>query len=290
MEPEPRHWNGSSAGTGARQRHRNWHWHWHWNRDRNGHRDNRGTGTGTNRGGNRGRGRGPTGEETGVPGQGATGEEPGYRNQPGHRDPRRTHRGGRHDPGAGSTTDCRGSRAGRRGDRARRYRRGRRFPMSGRSNHVVADPSFELRGLVALGAGLLWVGASVIPSSPVGATPNPGSGSCAQWASQPVPCITLPSNARQAGTTTQDSVNWAGYAVTGPTVSNVAGSWVQPTATCPKRQNQQAAFWVGIDGYSATDPTVEQIGTDSDCTKGTKKTSRWPEPTTPGTSCTHNLK
>ena len=54
-------------------------------------------------------------------------------------------------------------------------------------------------------------------------------------------------------------------------MSNVAGGWVQPAATCPKNQNQQAAFWVGIDGYSATDPTVEQIGTDSDCTKATKK-------------------
>jgi len=76
---------------------------------------------------------------------------------------------------------------------------------------------------------------------------------------------------RQPGTATQTSVNWAGYAVTGPTVSNVAGSWAQPTATCPKNQNQQAAFWVGIDGYSATDPTVEQIGTDSDCTKSSRK-------------------
>jgi len=71
--------------------------------------------------------------------------------------------------------------------------------------------------------------------------------------------------------TTQTSANWAGYAVTGPKVSKVAGSWTQPTATCPKNRNQQAAFWVGIDGYSATDPTVEQIGTDSDCTKGTNK-------------------
>jgi hypothetical protein len=28
---------------------------------------------------------------------------------------------------------------------------------------------------------------------------------------------------------------------------------------------------VGVDGYAATDPTVQQIGTDADCTKGTKK-------------------
>ena len=28
---------------------------------------------------------------------------------------------------------------------------------------------------------------------------------------------------------------------------------------------------MGIDGFAATDPTVQQIGTDSDCLKGTKK-------------------
>jgi len=72
-------------------------------------------------------------------------------------------------------------------------------------------------------------------------------------------------------------VNWAGYAVTGPSMSSVAGSWTQPTATCPKNQNQQAAFWVGIDGYSPTDPTVEQIGTDSDCTKATKRKPGGPD-------------
>ena len=91
-----------------------------------------------------------------------------------------------------------------------------------------------------------------------------------RW-SLPLPCMSNLHNTRQPGTATQTSVNWAGYAVTGPSVSNVAGNWAQPTATCPKNQNQQAAFWVGIDGYSATDPTVEQIGTDSDCTKATKR-------------------
>jgi len=67
---------------------------------------------------------------------------------------------------------------------------------------------------------------------------------------------------------TQTSFNRAGYAVTGPAFSNVAGSWTEPTASCPSKQAQEAAFWVGIDGFSASDPTVEQIGTDSDCAKG----------------------
>jgi hypothetical protein len=33
---------------------------------------------------------------------------------------------------------------------------------------------------------------------------------------------------------------------------------------------------VGIDGYSSSDPTVQQIGTDSDCTKGKGKTGGGP--------------
>jgi hypothetical protein len=83
--------------------------------------------------------------------------------------------------------------------------------------------------------------------------------------------ITTPKNGLTPESGTQTSLDWAGYAVTGPTFSNVAGSWTQPTAICPKNQVQQAAFWVGIDGYSSSDPTVEQVGTDSDCTKGKKK-------------------
>jgi hypothetical protein len=63
------------------------------------------------------------------------------------------------------------------------------------------------------------------------------------------------------------SVNWAGYIDTGPTFSSVAGSWVEPTATCPQNQVQQAAFWVGIGGFVQSDPDIEQIGTDSDCLK-----------------------
>jgi len=64
------------------------------------------------------------------------------------------------------------------------------------------------------------------------------------------------------------SANWSGYADTGATFTNVAGSWTEPTATCPSNTSQLAAFWVGIDGYSANDPSPVQIGTDSDCTKG----------------------
>ena len=41
--------------------------------------------------------------------------------------------------------------------------------------------------------------------------------------------------------------------------------------TCTGKKASQSAFWVGLDGFATTDPTVEQVGTDADCTKGTKK-------------------
>ena len=68
-----------------------------------------------------------------------------------------------------------------------------------------------------------------------------------------------------------NSLDWAGYAVTGTTLTSAAGSWTQPAALCSGKKPSQSAFWVGIDGYSSADPTVQQVGTDADCTKGTKK-------------------
>ncbi len=68
------------------------------------------------------------------------------------------------------------------------------------------------------------------------------------------------------GRATSQSTNWAGYAAFqgGTTFSTVRGRWVQPTATCNSNKLQYATFWIGIDGYNSN--SVEQIGTDSDCT------------------------
>jgi hypothetical protein len=74
---------------------------------------------------------------------------------------------------------------------------------------------------------------------------------------------------------TASSTNWSGYAVTGSngTYTDVKGSWVQPKATCGRRQTAYASFWVGIDGYSSN--SVEQLGTDSDCSRGTPTYYGW---------------
>ena len=65
------------------------------------------------------------------------------------------------------------------------------------------------------------------------------------------------------------SGNWAGFAVTGSvgSVSDVKGSWIVPSVvSCSRGETSFSSFWVGIDGYASN--TVEQIGTDSDCSKG----------------------
>lgn len=71
------------------------------------------------------------------------------------------------------------------------------------------------------------------------------------------------------------SANWSGYATTGKVFTDVAGSWTQPAVSCPSRQTQAASFWVGLDGYNSS--TVEQIGTDSDCSSGKPQYYAWYE-------------
>ena len=63
---------------------------------------------------------------------------------------------------------------------------------------------------------------------------------------------------------TAASTNWSGYAAYNATFSDVKGTWTQPAVNCPTNKKQYASFWVGLDGYNSN--SVEQIGTDSDCT------------------------
>lgn len=72
------------------------------------------------------------------------------------------------------------------------------------------------------------------------------------------------------------STNWSGFAVTGPSgsVSDVKGSWIVPSVSCTSKTTY-SSYWVGIDGYSSS--TVEQTGTDSDCSNGTGHYYVWYE-------------
>jgi hypothetical protein len=61
------------------------------------------------------------------------------------------------------------------------------------------------------------------------------------------------------------STNWSGYASINSTFTEATGSWTQPAAICNGRSTY-SSFWVGLDGYSSN--TVEQLGTEADCSHG----------------------
>lgn len=80
------------------------------------------------------------------------------------------------------------------------------------------------------------------------------------------------------GYTDVASSNWSGYAATGANsaFSSVSSSWTEPTGKCSGRSdNQYAAFWVGLDGYSSD--SVEQTGTLIWCDRGTPEYYGWYE-------------
>ncbi|MEU6284895.1 G1 family glutamic endopeptidase [Streptomyces sp. NPDC047028] len=70
------------------------------------------------------------------------------------------------------------------------------------------------------------------------------------------------------------SSNWAGYAATGTTFTSVSASWVQPSVNCT-RSTTYSSFWIGIDGDGSN--SVEQTGTEADCSRGRAVYSSWYE-------------
>ena len=73
--------------------------------------------------------------------------------------------------------------------------------------------------------------------------------------------------------TNSTSSNWSGYAVTGSRFTSVSSSWTEPTATCSA--TAYSSFWVGLDGDTSN--TVEQTGTDADCSGRTPQYYAWYE-------------
>ncbi|MEU4118524.1 G1 family glutamic endopeptidase [Kitasatospora sp. NPDC028055] len=70
------------------------------------------------------------------------------------------------------------------------------------------------------------------------------------------------------------SSNWSGYAATGGKFTSVSAEWIQPAVSCTST-NTWSAFWVGLDGDGSE--TVEQIGTEADCSRGKPVYSSWYE-------------
>jgi hypothetical protein len=86
-------------------------------------------------------------------------------------------------------------------------------------------------------------------------------------------------NAHHLYNDTVGSTNWSGYAVettgTAP-FAQATGSWTEPSAlSCPRLGSTYSSFWVGLDGYSSN--SVEQLGTDTDCSSGRARYYAWYE-------------
>jgi hypothetical protein len=73
--------------------------------------------------------------------------------------------------------------------------------------------------------------------------------------------------------TDSTSTNWSGYAATGSRFTSVSSSWTEPTVVCSG--TAYSSFWVGLDGD--TSGTVEQTGTDADCSGSTPQYYAWYE-------------
>ena len=73
--------------------------------------------------------------------------------------------------------------------------------------------------------------------------------------------------------TNSTSTNWSGYAVTGGRYTRVSSSWTVPAVKCSG--TAYSSFWVGLDGDTSS--TVEQTGTDSDCSGSTPQYYAWYE-------------
>lgn len=82
-----------------------------------------------------------------------------------------------------------------------------------------------------------------------------------------------------ADPTVISSANWAGYIASGAAggYTGVSSSWTEPSGQCDQggQGDQYSAFWVGLDGYS--DSTVEQAGSEVDCSGSTPEYSVWYE-------------
>ncbi|MFI5200095.1 MAG: G1 family glutamic endopeptidase, partial [Candidatus Limnocylindrales bacterium] len=73
------------------------------------------------------------------------------------------------------------------------------------------------------------------------------------------------------------TTNWSGYvARSSKAFSCIEGSWTLPRLTCPTAGSASLSIWVGFDGEEGPSrATLEQIGTNSDCSGGQARTFAW---------------
>jgi Peptidase A4 family len=135
----------------------------------------------------------------------------------------------------------------------------------------------KLRRLAVLGVVAVAVGPALALAGPAGAAPaRPASAARTGPAAPFIPGTPLPNGITGNRSFNQvTSSNWSGYAVQATEAfTTVTGSWTEPAVSCSSKTTY-SAFWVGLDGYA--DTTVEQLGTEADCTGGRPVYSAWYE-------------
>ena len=128
--------------------------------------------------------------------------------------------------------------------------------------------SIRAAAAAALAAAPLTVGAAVpalAATAPLMQAPMQGAVSTPFFISHGHGAIT------HANTT---STNWSGYAATGSAFKSVSTTFTQPAVDCSKGDGY-SSFWVGLDGYNSN--SVEQTGTEADCSGGRASYSSWYE-------------
>jgi Peptidase A4 family len=73
------------------------------------------------------------------------------------------------------------------------------------------------------------------------------------------------------------SLNWSGYAAKASpnTFNQVSARWTQPSVSCGAGETSYSSVWAGLDGDGSN--TVEQTGTDADCSSGSPQYYAWYE-------------
>jgi Peptidase A4 family len=128
--------------------------------------------------------------------------------------------------------------------------------------------------------GTVQSGGTVQPGGPVSSLTTPGmpSGTVTPQVSGQQPQA-FPGGGQNSGQqdATVTSSNWAGYVAAGSngTFTSVSSNWTEPAGHCTGGGGRYAAFWVGLDGYTST--TVEQIGTEVDCSGYFPRYYAWSE-------------
>jgi hypothetical protein len=121
-------------------------------------------------------------------------------------------------------------------------------------------------------AGLALVGGALAASAPAAAASHPARPTI--HLIRPAMHGTAPMAVLGRSANVARSQNWSGYASHAKSYKKVSASWVQPTAHCSGSRTF-SSFWVGLDGYNSN--SVEQTGTEADCSSGRARYSGWYE-------------